>query len=137
MPAALSLDLRERVIAAIEAGASRRQAAKRFGIGASSAIRWHERFLKEGATAPRSPCERPSPAIEVHAERILQASQAHPQAFLRELRDTLAKQGIGTSVSGLWRFFSRHRITRKKSEPLRVSRRLQLLRGWSHDEANP
>ncbi|TXN60378.1 IS630 family transposase, partial [Methylobacterium sp. WL18] len=44
MPSALSMDLRERVIAAIEAGASRRQAAKRFGVGPSSAIRWHERF---------------------------------------------------------------------------------------------
>ncbi len=52
MPSALSVDLRTRVVAAIEAGASRRQAAKRFGAGAASAIRWHERFRDDGRIAP-------------------------------------------------------------------------------------
>jgi transposase len=37
----LSVDLLKRVIVAIEAGASCRQAATRFGVNASSAIRWH------------------------------------------------------------------------------------------------
>jgi transposase len=39
MPKALSVDLRERVVAAIAAGASCRAAAARFGVSASSAIR--------------------------------------------------------------------------------------------------
>ncbi len=123
MPSALSVDLRERVIAAIEAGSSRRQAAKRFGVGASSAIRWHERFQEEGEIAPLPACgERPAPAIEAHAELILQAYQEHPQAFLRELRDTLAERGVRTSVSGLWRFFARHRVTRKRGLSTQLSR---------------
>lgn len=123
MPSALSVDLRERVIGAIEAGSSRRQAAQRFGIGPSSAICWHERFQAEGVIAPRPSCgERPAPAIEAHAERILQMDREQPQAFLRELRDTLAEQGVQTSVSGLWRFFARHRITRKKGLSTRPSR---------------
>ena len=50
----------------------------------------------------------------MHAEWILQVDREHPQAFLRELRDILAGQGVCTSVSGLWRFFARHGITRKK-----------------------
>ncbi len=54
MAAALSLDLRERVIAAIEAGASCRQAAERFGIGAASAIRWYARFREEGEIAAKA-----------------------------------------------------------------------------------
>ena len=37
MPSALSVDLRERVIEAVEAGSSRRQAAERFGSGEGSA----------------------------------------------------------------------------------------------------
>ena len=53
MPSALSVDLRERVIAAIETGTSRRQAAKRFGVGAASAIRWHDPFRQEGRIAPK------------------------------------------------------------------------------------
>ena len=40
MSKALSLDLRERVVAAVSGGASRRQAAERFGVSAASAIRW-------------------------------------------------------------------------------------------------
>src|SRR4051794_41890888 len=40
MPKALSFDLRSRVLAAIDEGLSCRQAAARFGVSASSAIRW-------------------------------------------------------------------------------------------------
>jgi len=48
-----SLDLRERVVAAVERGGlSRREAAERFGIGVSSAIRWVERARKTGSAAP-------------------------------------------------------------------------------------
>ena len=36
----LSLDLRERVVSAVAAGMSRRQAAERFGVSAASAVRW-------------------------------------------------------------------------------------------------
>lgn len=47
MASALSLDLRERVLAAIEGGSSCRQAAERFGIGAATAIRWYARFRQD------------------------------------------------------------------------------------------
>ena len=40
MSKALSVDLRERVVGAIAAGASCRAAAVRFGVSAASAIRW-------------------------------------------------------------------------------------------------
>ena len=39
MPRLLSQDLRERVVASVDAGMSCRQAAKRFGVSAASAIR--------------------------------------------------------------------------------------------------
>ena len=123
MPRALSLDLRERVIAAIAAGASCRQAAERFGVGPATAIRWQARFRTEGQVAAKpmgaDPC---SARIEAHAAAILQASAAQPQAYLRELRDSLREQGIHTSTSGLHRFFARHGITRKKGRFTRASR---------------
>ena len=50
MPSPLSADLRERVVAAFEEGASRREVAKRFGVSASSAVRWQESFEQEGRT---------------------------------------------------------------------------------------
>ena len=40
MPKSLSFDLRSRVLATVDAGLSCRQAAARFGVSASSAIRW-------------------------------------------------------------------------------------------------
>ena len=44
MPSPLSVDLRERVVAAVAEGASFHRAAARFGVSVSSASRWSERF---------------------------------------------------------------------------------------------
>ena len=48
MARTLSDDLRGRVIDAVEAGASRRAAAERFGIGVATAIRWVRMFRATG-----------------------------------------------------------------------------------------
>ncbi|MBY3219505.1 helix-turn-helix domain-containing protein, partial [Rhizobium laguerreae] len=40
----ISNDLRERVVAAIEAGESCRSVAARFGIAVSSAVKWSQRY---------------------------------------------------------------------------------------------
>lgn len=47
-----SLDLRKRVVAALEGGLSRNQAAKRFGIGISTAINWARRLRETGSVEP-------------------------------------------------------------------------------------
>jgi transposase len=123
MPSALSVDLREGVVAAIEAGASRRQAGKRFGVAAASAIRWHERFREEGRIAPRRRGgDQRSRAIEAQAERVVALYEARSESFLWELRDALAEDGVTTSTSGLSRFFRRHAITRQKRPRTRPSR---------------
>jgi transposase len=46
-------DLRARVIAAIEQGASYRQAAARHGVSASAALKWAHRFRQTGSVAAR------------------------------------------------------------------------------------
>ena len=74
MARAYSEDLRRRVIAAVEAGASCRQAAKRYEIGASTAIRWVARLRKTGTSAARPQGgDRRSQRIEAHAGLILSA----------------------------------------------------------------
>jgi hypothetical protein len=45
-----SLDLRERVMESVEAGASRHEAAERFEVSVSSAIRWVQRLSFHAAT---------------------------------------------------------------------------------------
>ena len=53
MTRALSVDLRERVVAAVAEGVSCRQAAARFGVSASSAIRWNALARTKGDATPR------------------------------------------------------------------------------------
>ncbi|SFN02482.1 Homeodomain-like domain-containing protein [Methylobacterium pseudosasicola] len=48
MPSALSIDLRERVVAALADGAFCQGAAARFGVSVSSASRWAARVRQEG-----------------------------------------------------------------------------------------
>ncbi|HTT85129.1 MAG TPA: helix-turn-helix domain-containing protein, partial [Rhizomicrobium sp.] len=42
MGKAYSMDLRVRVVEAVDEGAPRREAAERFGVSVSSAVRWHQ-----------------------------------------------------------------------------------------------
>ena len=67
MGRALSMDLRDRVIAAIDGGLSCRAAAARFGVSAASAIRWRQLTLRTGKAVPRRPGgDSRSKRIEAH-----------------------------------------------------------------------
>lgn len=123
MTRALSLDLRNRVIAAVEEGASCRQAAARFGVSASSAIRWHALSRSVGNATPKPQGgDRRSGRIEAHATAILGALERTSDITLADLRTELAGRGIGVSIAGLWRFFKRRRITLKKRPDMPPSR---------------
>lgn len=74
MAKALSVDLRDRVVAAVEGGLSRRKAAERFGVSISSAIRWTALVRSTGAVRPRPVGgDKRSGRIEACAPVILQA----------------------------------------------------------------
>src|SRR3954468_2342252 len=87
MPKALSFDLRSRVLAAIDEGLSCRQAATRFGVSASSAIRW-QAMRREGGDARPKPQggDRLSRRTEAHAELIHAALAEVPDITLPELK---------------------------------------------------
>ncbi len=123
MGRALSRDLRDRVVAAVEGGLSCRAAAERFGVSAASAIRWRQLALRHGTPAAKPQGgDRRSAKIEDHAALIHAAIEQQPDVTLEELRTMLAGHGVSTSIATLWRFFARHRITRKKRQPMRASR---------------
>jgi transposase len=113
MPKAYSEDLRERVIEAIEAGASRRAAAERFSISASSAIKWMQRWRVSGSVAASASRGRRSP-LDQHAELLLGLIAGQPDLTLDEVRGRLADRGIMASRTAVWRFFDRHGISFKK-----------------------
>lgn len=115
MAKALSIDLRRRVVAAIERGLSCRQAAERFGVSASSAIRWRERLIKQGDVAPkRQGGDRKSSRIEAEAAFLLGEVAETPDITLVELQEKLKARGVSAGIGTLWRFFDRRRITFKK-----------------------
>lgn len=115
MAAALSMDLRLRVLAAIDAGASCRQAAARFGISPASAIRWAQRRRRQGDVCPQKQGgDRRSRQTEAHAKLILRTLEKKRDATLSELRAALGEQGVSLGQTTLWRFFARQRITLKK-----------------------
>jgi len=123
MAKSLSVDLRERVIAVIDGGVSRRQAAARFGVSVSSAIRWHALALRSGdATPKRQGGDRRSGRIEAHAGVILDAVAKQSDITLAELRELLAGRGVSVGIATLWRFFARRKITLKKSPGMLRSR---------------
>jgi transposase len=123
MSKALSLDLRTRVLAAISEGLSCRQAAARFGVSVSSAIRWRALERENGHARPKAlGGDRRSGWVEAHATLILALLDEKPEIALEELRTALADRGISVGYGTLWRFFRRHRITRKKRRRTRPSR---------------
>ena len=68
----LSNDLRERLVSAVDSGLSRRSAARRFGVAASTAIKWVNRWRRTGDVGPRPQGgDHRSHRIEAHAEEIL------------------------------------------------------------------
>ena len=114
MGKAHSEDLRQRVVAEVVAGASRRQAAERFKVGISSAIRWVSLKEETGAVAPRPRGGKRSP-LEPHADWLLQLTRAQPDLTLEAIVARCEKEiGLETSEASLRRFFKRHAITFKK-----------------------
>src|SRR6266478_4522441 len=94
MPKPYSDDLRERVIEAVAAGASRREAAESFSLSASSAVRWLQRWRDTGSARAKLSGGSTSP-LEEHVV-------------------AMRKQRIPGSRTAVWRFFERHNVTVKK-----------------------
>jgi transposase len=108
-----SLDLRERVVASVEAGASRHEAAERFEVSVSSAIRWMQRFVRFGNAAAKAIGGSTSP-LEAHAAWLFDLVAKHPDLTLDEIVAAMRRHRLGGSRSAVWRFFARHKITVKK-----------------------
>lgn len=110
-------DLRSRVIEAVAAGSSRRAAAERFSVSASSAIRWVERAASEGSAAPRKQ-GRPAgkgPLVE-HLDYLIGVVEAEPDITMPELAARLAaERGVTAAWASLSKLLCRAGFTYKKT----------------------
>ena len=116
MPKACSNDLRERVVKAVESGASARSAALRFGVAPSSAIKWVARYRERGDVSPASQRGRVRSPLHGHRQWLLDQVTATPGLTLAELRDGLmAEHGLSAGIAAIWAFFKREGISFKKN----------------------
>ena len=113
MPKPCSLDLRVRVLRAVEAGASRREAAECVEVSASSAIKWMQRLNETGSIAAKPSGGSISP-LEAHADFLLGLIAEQPDLTLDEIVAVMRKRRIAGSRSAVWRFCKRHNISFKK-----------------------
>lgn len=113
----LSEDLRKRLIAAVESGASRRAVADRFGVVASTVTKLVKHLKRTGSLSPaRQGGDRRSDRIEVHAAEIKALIAASPDITLEEIAAHLKQVHDETFVvSTIWRCLDRHGMTFKKN----------------------
>ena len=76
-----SQDLRDRVIEATGNGTSARQAAVRFDVGVSTAIKWVERLRDSGERSARRQGRRPGSKLDAHRDFLLAVIEAAQDVF--------------------------------------------------------
>jgi transposase len=114
MPRAYSADMRTRVIARVESGASRREAAEHYEVSPSTAVIWVKCFRETGRCSAKRRGGSTSP-LEEHAEFLLAVLDEQPDLTLDEVIAVMRRNKVPGSRTAVWRFFQRHKITFKKS----------------------
>jgi transposase len=110
-----SIDLRERVVAAVETGGlSARQAAARFGVGASTAIRWVARARATGSVRPSKIGGYKPRAIAGEHRAWLLARVKEKDFTLRGLVAELAARGLKVDYRSVWTFVHDEKLSFKK-----------------------
>jgi len=128
MPKSYSEDLRERVVEAVEAGATRHAAAAHFKVSVSSAIRWVQRWQASGEIAAKRRGGSLSP-LEDHEAALLGLAAEQPDLTLDEFCAVLREREITTSRVSVWRFFRRHGLSFKKNSARQRARARRRGRG--------
>ena len=115
MARAYSSDLRDRVVAAVMAGATVRSAAERFGVSVASAVKWSQRYRATGSVAPGKMGGHRKPVLEPYRAFIKERISQTPHLTLHALKDELAARGIKVSHNAVWLFLRREGLRFKKN----------------------
>jgi putative transposase len=110
-----SIDLRERVVASVvKEGLSRNQAAKRFGVGISTAINWVRRLKETGSVAPSKIGGYRPKAIKGEYREWLLERVKEKDFTLRGLVVELAERGLKVDYKTMWNFVHGEKLSFKK-----------------------
>src|SRR5687768_5554401 len=107
-----SVDFRERLLGAIDAGLMQAEASRLFGLGTSTITRWRQQYRATGSVAPEPRPGRPPAIGPVEADAL----RAQPDATLADhCRRWAAEHHATVSLATMSRAFRRLGITLKKS----------------------
>ena len=109
-----SMDLRERVVLAVERdGLSRNEAARRFGVAISTAVNWLRRHRDTGSVVSgQMGGHRPRKLIGAHRDWLLE--RAMTDFTLRGLQAELAERGMTVDYRTVWSFVHDEGLSFKK-----------------------
>ena len=122
MGRAYSLDLRERVVAAVAAGESCRSVAATFKVSVASVVKWSQRFRATGSAAARPMGGNRPYVLSSERDWLLKRLAEQPDVTLRALLAELAERGIKVSYYAVWHFFEHEGISFKKKACAPASR---------------
>jgi transposase len=121
MARAYSQDLRDRLIAAVAAGMSCRAAAFRFGVSATTAVNWRQRWLAQGNAEAKPMGGATRTRIKgADATWLLKQVADEDDLTLHMMQARLkAERKLSAAIGSIWRFLDANRITLKKNSGTR------------------
>ena len=110
-----SMDLRERVVVAIEGGMSTRKAAGRFAIAVATAGTWARLKRATGDVRPAKQGKPRCSVLDAHRDFILGVLAQAPDTTLDEMVERLREERAVTIVrTAVWKFLDNDGQTHKK-----------------------
>jgi transposase len=111
-----SKDLRDRVVAAVEGGQSRREVARTFRVGISTVIAWVRRFRETGSAAAKPMGGDYNSRLKGERGWLLARIERDNDVTLEEIRAELqTERGLAVGYGTVWRFYAAEGISFKKN----------------------
>ena len=114
MAKALSVDLRERIIAWVQEGHSAHSAARRFMVGTNTAVTIVRRWRETGEIAPAKVGRRPGSVLDAHTDWLRERIEQRGDLTLAELREELIERGLTVTQQAIWYHLERMGLSYKK-----------------------
>lgn len=95
-----SMDLRRRIVACVESGASMRATARRFAVSPSSVIKLMKKWRATGSLKP-APNGHRSRKLAGHADWLHEVMAGEPDITLQELQKRLSGEGVEVSLTAI------------------------------------
>ena len=115
----LSMDLRERAMARVEAGETMKSVALALGVGRSSVSKWAARKARTGSVAPGQMGGNNPGVLVGDPAAWLRERIAAADFTLRGLRAELAERNVNAAYKAVWRFVHGEKLTFKKKRSAR------------------